>query len=113
MQANETQVSDFGEVLEPIPTGRRAGAMRVHNALLVAIEHLGGAVLAIDVAIVFISVIYRYFLHNPLDWAEEIASALMVALIFLGAASVLGRQKHVGIDVFLRLFPRRWHPALE
>src|SRR5207244_4935827 len=32
---------------------------------------------------------------------------------FLGAASVLGRQKHVGIDVLLGLFPSRWRAALE
>src|SRR5205823_2920466 len=31
---------------------------------------------------------------------------------FLGAASVVGRQKHVGIDVFLGLFPERWRAAL-
>ncbi len=95
-----------------VPAPARTGAQRLHHVLLVLIEHLGGLVLAVDVAVVFVSVFYRYALHDPLHWAEEVASALMVTLIFLGAATVLGRRKHVGIDVFLGLFPARWREAL-
>ena len=113
MQVPDRLVSDYGDVFEPVPVPPVASATRVHNLLLLGIEYSGGLVLAIDVAVVFISVIYRYALHNPLDWAEEVASALMVTLIFLGAASVLGRQKHVGIDVFLHQFPSHWRAALE
>jgi tripartite ATP-independent transporter DctM subunit len=76
-------------------------------------EYTAGVVLAIDVLVVFASVIFRYFLHAPFDWAEEIARALMVVLVFFGAATVLARSKHVGIDVFRSLFPQRWQPALE
>ena len=112
MQTSETQVSEFGEVLEPISTAGVTGAMRVHHTLLLAIEYFAGVILAIDVVVVFLSVIMRYFVHEPLDWAEEVAGILMVMLIFLGAASVVGRQKHVGIDVFLGLFPARWREAL-
>jgi tripartite ATP-independent transporter DctM subunit len=111
MQTNPT-VSEFGEVLEPIPVASATGAMRVYNGLLLGIEYFAGVILAIDVAVVFLSVIMRYFLHEPFDWAEEVAGILMVMLIFLGAASVVGRQKHVGIDVFLGLFPARWREAL-
>jgi tripartite ATP-independent transporter DctM subunit len=112
MQANETSVTDFGEVIEPIPIPP-SGSLRIHHLLLTGIEYLGGLILAIDVAVVFMSVIFRYALHEPLHWAEEVAGALMVMLIFLGAASVLGRQKHVGIDVFMGLFPQRWRAALD
>jgi tripartite ATP-independent transporter DctM subunit len=112
METTQTSVSDFGEVFEPISTERVSGGMRIHNALLLGIEHFAGIILAIDVVVVFLSVIMRYFLHEPFDWAEEVAGILMVMLIFLGAASVVGRQKHVGIDVFLHLFPERWREAL-
>ncbi len=91
---------------------RASGAARLHNALLLGIEHCAALILAIDVGVVFLSVIMRYFLHQPFDWAEEVAGILMVMLIFLGAATVVGRQKHVGIDVFLGLFPARWREAL-
>ena len=61
---------------------------------------------------VFASVFYRYALHTPLEWAEEVASGLMTAIIFLGAGSVLGRNQHVGIDFFLNRFPARVRPLL-
>ncbi|MFI4927019.1 MAG: TRAP transporter large permease subunit, partial [Burkholderiales bacterium] len=75
-------------------------------------EYLSGAVLAIDVMVVFVSVIYRYFLHDPVDWAEEIARALMIVLVFLGAATTLARSQHVGIDLFRQWLPAGWQPAL-
>jgi len=112
MHTQPTQVSDIGEVFEPVSTAGTTGAMRLHNGLLLGIEYFAGVILAIDVAVVFLSVIMRYFLHEPFDWAEEVAGILMVMLIFLGAASVVGRQKHVGIDVFLGLFPASWRAAL-
>jgi tripartite ATP-independent transporter DctM subunit len=63
------------------------------------IEYIGGLLLAVDVLVVFISVIFRYFLHSPFDWVEEIASGLMTTMIFLGAATVLGKSQHVGINM--------------
>ncbi|MCW0232082.1 MAG: TRAP transporter large permease subunit [Ferrovibrio sp.] len=79
---------------------------------LSVIEYAAGLALAVDVAVVFASVIYRYFLHDPVDWAEEIARALMVMLVFFGAASALGRNHHAGIDVFRAAFPERWQQIL-
>ncbi|MBT2326841.1 TRAP transporter large permease subunit [Variovorax paradoxus] len=76
------------------------------------IEYLSGAVLALDVVVVFLSVVFRYFLHDPVDWAEEIARALMIVLVFLGAATVLARSQHVGIDLFRQMLPGHWQPAL-
>jgi tripartite ATP-independent transporter DctM subunit len=80
--------------------------------LLHGLEYLSGFVLALDVMVVFVAVIYRYFLHNPVDWAEEIARALMVMQVFFGAATVLGRERHVGIDSIRGLLPRAWGPAM-
>ena len=71
------------------------------------IEILAGLVLAVDVLVVFLSVIYRYFLHDPVDWAEEVARALMIVLVFFGAATVLARSQHVGVDLFRRHAARR------
>ena len=103
-------------VTENIPAGvpfAHAGRSgRWLAALLHAAEYLAGLVLAIDVTVVFASVIFRYFLHSPLYWAEEVARALMVVLVFFGAATVLGRGRHVGIDSFRAMFPARWHEAL-
>ncbi|SCX66450.1 TRAP transporter large permease subunit [Variovorax sp. EL159] len=75
-------------------------------------EYMAGVVLAIDVVVVFISVIFRYFLHDPFDWAEEVARALMVIQVFFGAATVLARSQHVGVDLFRGMLPASWQPAL-
>lgn len=72
------------------------------------VEYVCAAVLAADVVVVFISVIMRYFLHTPVDWAEEVAGALMVFLVFLGGATVLMRRQHVGIDAFRAMLPAAW-----
>ena len=75
-------------------------------------EYVAGVVLAVDVLVVFVSVIFRYFLHEPFDWAEEVARALMIVLVFFGAATVLGRSQHVGVDLFRGMLPDRWQPGL-
>ncbi len=87
----------------------------VHHALgrlLAVTEIFAALVLATDVAVVLCSVVWRYFLHDPVDWAEEIARALMSMQVFLGAATTLARVQHVGIDSFRNLFPAFWRPVL-
>jgi tripartite ATP-independent transporter DctM subunit len=68
--------------------------------------------LAIDVIVVFVAVIFRYFLHNPLEWSEEVARALMVMIVFFGAAGAMARSQHVGIDSMRGVFPRTWQPFI-
>jgi tripartite ATP-independent transporter DctM subunit len=89
-----------------------SGFQRWLDGLLHAIEHFAAVVLAVDVLVVFCSVIWRYFLHEPFDWAEEIARALMGALVFLGAATALGRAQHVGVESLRKLFPARWRASV-
>jgi tripartite ATP-independent transporter DctM subunit len=76
------------------------------------VEYLTGLVLAVDVVVVFLSVIFRYFLHSPIEWAEEVARSFMVILVFFGAASALGKSQHVGIDSIRKLLPAKWEPAI-
>jgi len=85
---------------------------RTLELLLAVAEHVAAAVLTLDVLVVFVSVIWRYFLHDPVDWAEEVARALMGALVFLGAATAVGRAQHMGVDSLRGLFPPHWRPAL-
>ncbi|WP_281418245.1 TRAP transporter small permease subunit [Candidatus Sodalis endolongispinus] len=48
-------------------------------------------VLLINVLVVSTSVIWRYALHSPIEWAEEMARAMMIALVFFGVATSTGR----------------------
>ncbi len=95
----------------PFSDNLRAGG--VLRGLLLGIEYLAALVLAADVGVVFLSVIFRYFLHQPFDWAEEVARSLMVCLVFLGAASVLARRGHSSLEVLRGLFPPIWRQHLD
>ena len=88
------------------------GTLRVpaFPRLLRFVEYVTAATLAIDVGVVFVSVIWRYFLRDPFEWSEEIARALMVMLVFFGAAAALGRSRHVGIDAMRGMLPLAWQP---
>src|SRR3954453_6798311 len=55
--------------------GGHARIGRGLETLLHLVEYAAAIILAVDVAVVFLSVIYRYFLHHPLHWAEEVARA--------------------------------------
>lgn len=71
------------------------------------IEGAAALVLAVDVLAVFFSVVWRYFLHDPVDWAEEVARALLMLLVFLGASIGLAKGQHLGIDSVRGMLPER------
>lgn len=93
------------QIAIPLARPDASTGARLAAGLLRAIEYLGGALLAADVAVVFLSVVFRYFLHQPFDWAEEVASGLMTTMVFLGAATVVGRSQHVGIEMLVQMLP--------
>jgi len=103
MKDNAVYVSQFA---------RPRFAHRALGGLLAGTEIFAAIVLAADVLVVLCSVVWRYFLHDPVDWAEEIARALMGMQVFLGAATTLARAQHVGIDSFRNLFPASWRVVL-
>ena len=87
-----------------------AGMAMVHQAshhLSSWVEALAALVLVADVIVVFMSVVWRYFLHNPVDWAEEVARALLMMLVFLGATIGLSKGQHMGIDSLRGMLPPR------
>ncbi|MDQ2764372.1 MAG: TRAP transporter large permease subunit [Pseudomonadota bacterium] len=61
--------------------------------------------LAADLVVVAASVAFRYFLDAPLDWADDVARELMVALSFFGAAGALARGETIGIAFFADRLP--------
>jgi tripartite ATP-independent transporter DctM subunit len=63
------------------------------------VVEIGAALLlAVDLVVVFTGVIFRYFLHNPIQEAEEVARMLLVGITFLGGAAALSRGEHLGVS---------------
>jgi TRAP-type C4-dicarboxylate transport system permease small subunit len=72
----------------------------VMRPLLLAVDVTAGLLLAADLVVVCMSVLYRYGLNAPLEWSDDVARGLMVALSFFGAAAALARGDNVGIAFF-------------
>ena len=68
---------------------------------------IGGLALFVNVIVVFLSVIARYAFHSPIEWAEEVARALMITLVFFGVATAAGRGSNTGIDLFIHYLPEK------
>jgi len=75
--------------------------------LLALVDAIAALLLAADLVVVSLSVFYRYVLAAPIEWADDVARGLMVALSFFGAAAALARNENAGVAFFVqKLRPR-------
>ena len=70
--------------------------------LLVLVDAVAAILLAADLIVVSLSVYYRYVLAAPIEWADDVARGLMVALSFFGAAGALARNENAGVAFFVQ-----------
>ena len=68
-------------------------------------EIIASALLVVTLAVLFVGIVYRYALNDPLVWTEELARFCTTWIVFLGAAACFKRGAHIGIDVVVRLLP--------
>jgi TRAP-type C4-dicarboxylate transport system permease small subunit len=68
---------------------------------------------AVMTVVVFLQVVYRYVLTQPLHWSEELARYLFVWLSILGATLGLQKRGHFGLDFFYRMFPDKGRRFLQ
>jgi len=60
-----------------------------------------------------VDVIARYVFNSPTLWADEVASYLLIAIVFLGLAPNIRQDAHIRIDVITNLVKGRVRVALE
>ncbi len=65
------------------------------------------AIIVVMTVAVFLQVVYRYVLTQPLQWSEELARYLFVWLSILGATLALQKKGHFGLDIFYRMLPEK------
>jgi TRAP-type C4-dicarboxylate transport system permease small subunit len=65
-------------------------------------------VLSVSIAaVVFLQVVFRYLLRQPLFWSEELPRYLLIWTTFLAAALAQKHEAHINITLFVtRLSPR-------
>src|SRR5713101_1233714 len=73
----------------------------VTGPFLLAVDATAAILFAADLIVVLVSVLYRYVLNDPVEWADDAARGFLVGLSFFGAASALARGENVGIEFFV------------
>jgi len=69
--------------------------------------HLGGLILAVMTAAVFLQVVLRYAGSAGFDGLEEVPRFLFIWLVMIGSASAMQRSQHTVLDYFVNhLSPR-------
>ena len=71
------------------------------------VDAVAALLLAADLLVVCGIGVSRYVLDAPLEWADDVARGLMVALSFFGAAGALARSENVGVAFFVERLPPR------
>lgn len=82
-----------------------------------AVMHVVGAVAATlvvaETAVLLAGVFYRYALHDPLVWSDELASTLFIWLSMLGAVLALDRGEHMRLTALVNKLSDKWRIWLE
>jgi tripartite ATP-independent transporter DctM subunit len=92
-----TQAADSREV---VPDSRRS-AYGLLTLLLTLVDAVAAMLLTADLIVVSLSVFYRYVLTAPIEWADDVARGLMVAMSFYGAAGALARNENASVAFFV------------
>lgn len=86
----------------PVNTNPVARALVAANRMVM---HVVGAVAAAlvlaETAVLLTGVFYRYALHDPLVWSDELASILFIWLSMLGAVLALDRGEHMRLTAII------------
>ena len=100
-------MSSKAEVGGSLPVARVPVTTRIAGAIDIATETVAATLLVSTVVIALVQVFFRYALNASLSWPEEMARFAFVWFVFLGAAMVTRRARHIVID----LLPRSLGPG--
>jgi TRAP-type C4-dicarboxylate transport system permease small subunit len=75
--------------------------MRKLDHLVALFENTLAFVLVVGVLIIVaLQIVFRFFLHSPLSWSEELASYILVWTAFLGLAIAQRDGSHIAMQIF-------------
>jgi hypothetical protein len=77
--------------------------MNTFDAVLQRVEHsLKWICMALVIGLavlVFSSVLFRYLLNNPLEWADEVVGFFILGLTYFGSAVACGRRSQIYVEI--------------
>jgi TRAP-type C4-dicarboxylate transport system permease small subunit len=95
------------------PEGTPQPAPSAGARLYDAFANIGGLILAVMTAAVFLQVVLRYLGLTGIDGLEEVPRYLFVWLIMFGAAAAMWRNEHTVLDYFVNRFSPRTRAAIS
>ena len=85
---------------------------QINNTLFEAEKAVCAALLFTVLAVTLFGVFERFILRIGFGWSDEVARYVNVYCVFLGACLGVVKSAHVGVDVFVRIVPARFHKVL-
>ena len=99
-----TILHDGGPASDTAPIRSNAIARighRCESAIKRGTELLAVCLLVAEVGLLLINVFFRYAMHQPLVWGDELASLLFIWLAMIGAVIALQRGEHMRLTTFI------------
>ena len=84
---------------------------RVFEALDQIARWLAQALTLVIICVLAAQVFFRFVLNQSLIWSEEVSGWCMVWVVFIGATSLMRRDDHVSIPIFVTILPARARAA--
>jgi TRAP-type C4-dicarboxylate transport system permease small subunit len=81
--------------------------LKLMNVLDAIIRKLLIVISGLMTAVVFLQVICRYVLKNPLVWTEELARYLMIWMAFTSASCVVKKWDNIAVDLFINMLKKK------
>lgn len=97
----------------PRPVAGPALWTRSVHALLVVVESLAAILVIADLLVVIGSVTVRFVFSAPFVWSDDVARALLLAVVFLGAAAALARGENAGVMFFVDRLHPHWRARVD
>jgi len=85
----------------------------VNRAVMLVVGALAATLVVVETAVLLAGVFYRYALHDPLIWSDELASILFIWLSMLGAVLALDRGEHMRLTAIVNRLSEKWRIWLE
>lgn len=79
--------------------------IRLNHWTMAVVGAAAVSLLVLETCLLLAGVFYRYVLHSPLAWSDELASTLFIWLAMLGSVLALDRGEHMRMSVFVNKLP--------
>ena len=86
---------------------------KLERGIALMTEIPGAILVVVEVIVLFAGVTFRYGLHRPLVWSDELASMLFLWLCMLGAVVAQHKGGHMRLTVVAALAPEPWRSRIE